>query len=179
MKETNVGDKTIRVRATPLALLYYKQEFGSDLLGDFTKMRSIEKNFSKSDIVFLLKMIWAMAKADAYGTFFPGFEGWLISLKLPNPVELPDPTFLLVAVEEATAGFCVDEVSSKKKKNGRHIERMDVELLAIGKRSGLTFAEINEFRLQDLLDYVNAYTGAENDKPRKATKEDIDAFFAH
>ena len=56
---------------------------------------------------------------------------------------------------------------------------MDVELLAVGKRSGLTFAEINEFRLQDLFDYVSAYTGTEGDKPRKATKEDINAFFAH
>ena len=51
-------------------------------------------------------------------------------------------------------------------------------MLAVGKRSGLTFAEINEFRLQDLFDYVSAYTGTEGDKPQPAAKEDIDKFFA-
>ena len=56
---------------------------------------------------------------------------------------------------------------------------MDVELLAIGKRSGLTFTEINEFRVRDLLDYVSAYAGTEGSKTRRATQKDIDAFFAN
>jgi hypothetical protein len=39
-------------------------------------------------------------------------------------------------------------------------------------------AEMNEFRVKDLLAYVRAYTGAEDERPRKATQKDIDSFFA-
>ena len=69
------------------------------------------------------------------------------------------------------------EQSSKSKSN-KEIKRLDVELISIGKRAGLSFSEINEFSCQDLLDYVDAFTGAKDDKPRMATQEDIDKFFA-
>lgn len=58
-------------------------------------------------------------------------------------------------------------------------ERIDLELLAIGKRSGLSFVEINEFRVRDLLDYVDVFTRpSKKSQRRKATQEDIDKFFA-
>lgn len=60
-------------------------------------------------------------------------------------------------------------------------EQLGIELLALGKRAGLSFAEINEFRTQDLLDYVRAYAGApeaKEKKPRIATQEDIDRFYS-
>lgn len=74
-------------------------------------------------------------------------------------------------------GFLVRDRVSSNQKNKRHVERVDIELIAIGKRTGLSFAEINEFRVKDLLDFVDAYTGSD-DKPREATQEDIDAFYA-
>ena len=33
MREIKLGDKEVKIRATPLALLFYKQEFKSDLIG--------------------------------------------------------------------------------------------------------------------------------------------------
>lgn len=54
-------------------------------------------------------------------------------------------------------------------------ERIDLELLAIGKKAGLTFAELNIMRVRDLLDYVNIVTGNQKSKPRKAAQKDIDA----
>jgi len=48
----------------------------------------------------------------------------------------------------------------------------------MGKRAGLSFTEMNELRIQDLLDYVRAYTGQKDDAPRMATQADIDAFYA-
>jgi len=75
-------------------------------------------------------------------------------------------------------GFWVKEKSSKKS-DREPSERFDLELLAIGKRSGLSFAEINELRIQDLLDYVGCYTGVKDEKPRKANQKDIDKFFAN
>lgn len=113
MKEIKLGDQTVRVRATPLALLFYKQEFkGSDLLGDLTKMSTIvnvtedgkeEVDPSRLDIVNMLQMIWAMAKADAFGKDpFPSFQTWLASFE---SIDISDPDFMITALEEAQNGF--------------------------------------------------------------------------
>ncbi|GIP38305.1 hypothetical protein J31TS4_15850 [Paenibacillus sp. J31TS4] len=63
---------------------------------------------------------------------------------------------------------------AKSKTDGNKTE---IELLAIGKRVGLNFAEMNELRIRDLLDLAKCYSGAEEDGPRDATQGDIDAFF--
>ena len=100
--EIKIGEKEIRLRATPLALLYYKQEFGSDLLGDLIKMQDIAKDISKLDTVACLQFIWAMNKADNYGKPFPSFEKWLVEL---GSIDFSDPSFLVAALEEAANGF--------------------------------------------------------------------------
>ena len=53
-----------------------------------------------------------------------------------------------------------------------------LDLLALGKRSGLTFEEMNELRVRDLVGMVESYTGTKKEGPREATQEDIDAFYA-
>ena len=102
MKELTIGESQVRVRATPLALLYYKQEFKSDLLGDLVKMEAIKTDPSKLDSVALLQLIWAMAKADAHPKQFPSFEEWLSNL---TGFDLSDTTLLSAALEEAADGF--------------------------------------------------------------------------
>lgn len=102
MREITIGDKKVRVRATPLALLYYRQEFKRDLLGDFFKMSEAAKDPSKIDVVALLQVVWAMAKADSCGKQFPGFEQWLAQL---DEIDLSDNDFLAAALEEAADGF--------------------------------------------------------------------------
>lgn len=60
-------------------------------------------------------------------------------------------------------------------------ERPDLELLVIGKRAGLSFDEINELTVNDLIKYVNVYiemaTGKSKTRRKMATQSDIDAFF--
>lgn len=102
MKELNIGDQIVRVRATPLALFYYKQEFNTDLLGDLVKFRDISEDLTNLDTVAILKLIWAMAKADKMGNEFPSFEKWLGTLE---SFDISDPQFLAAALEEATNGF--------------------------------------------------------------------------
>ncbi|MEK5058648.1 hypothetical protein BK126_02955 [Paenibacillus sp. FSL H7-0326] len=102
MRELNIGDQIVRVRATPLALLYYKQEFKSDLMGDLTKLSSIADDPTKLDMLAILQMVWAMAKADSFGKPFDSFEKWLSTFE---SIDLADPTLLVGAVEEATEGF--------------------------------------------------------------------------
>lgn len=55
-------------------------------------------------------------------------------------------------------------------------DRMDLELLAIGKKAGLTFEEINMFRVRDLIKFVQIYTGKdeETETVRQATQADFD-----
>lgn len=54
-----------------------------------------------------------------------------------------------------------------------------MDIIAIAKRAGLSFMELNEFSVQDLLDYVHAFTGAKDGRPRMATQADIDKFYAN
>ena len=56
-------------------------------------------------------------------------------------------------------------------------DRMDLELLAIGKKAGLTFDEMNLLRVRDLLKFVQIYTGSGNEETetvRQATQADFD-----
>ena len=119
MRELKIGDQTVRVRATPLALLYYRQEFKTDLLGDLLKMvqslvgmESVvagkgQVDFSKInlgalDSVAFLQLIWAMAKADVFGHQFPSFQEWVASLE---SFDLFSGDTLAAVIEEAANGF--------------------------------------------------------------------------
>ncbi|MNO28123.1 hypothetical protein D3C76_180100 [compost metagenome] len=103
MRELKIGEQTVRVRATPLALLFYKQEFKGDLLGDLVKMQEIQNDFSKLDTVAFLQLIWAMAKADSFGHGqFPSFIEWVASL---DTFDVTDTSVLVAALEEAADGF--------------------------------------------------------------------------
>ncbi|MFE1630742.1 hypothetical protein ACFLFF_28775 [Brevibacillus reuszeri] len=41
----------------------------------------------------------------------------------------------------------------------------------------MSFTEINELRVRDLFDVVNAYSGSQEEDSREATQTDIDGFF--
>jgi len=101
MREITIGEKTIRVRATPLALLYYKQEFKSDLISDLISMQAMSSDPSQFDALKFLQLIWAMAKADdAKG--FPSFEAWLADME---SFDFADNDIMTAVIEEATDGF--------------------------------------------------------------------------
>jgi hypothetical protein len=101
MREIQIGDKTIRVRATPLALLYYRQEFNADLIGDLISMQAMSSDPSQFDALKFLQLIWAMAKADdAKG--FPSFEAWLADME---SFDFADNDIMTAVIEEATDGF--------------------------------------------------------------------------
>lgn len=102
MRELQIGIQQVRVRATPLALLYYKQEFRTDLLGDLMKTQAVANDPSQLDSVAFLQLIWAMAKADAFGKPFPSFVEWVGSL---DTFDLSDQSVLVAALEEAASGF--------------------------------------------------------------------------
>lgn len=102
MRELKIGEKTVRVRATPLALLFYKQEFKSSLLGDLMKLQKVIEDPTALDPVDFMQLVWAMAKADAFGKEFPSFVEWVGSLEV---FDMTDKGFIVAVVEEAASGF--------------------------------------------------------------------------
>ncbi|MDD4775642.1 MAG: hypothetical protein PHG75_03950 [Syntrophomonas sp.] len=101
MREIKIGEKIVRLRATPPALLFYRQEFKADLIGDLISFQKISEDPSAFDSVALLQMIWAMAKADNYN-HFPSFVTWVGEL---DSFDFGDAELLRDVIEEATAGF--------------------------------------------------------------------------
>ena len=101
MREITIGEKQIRVRATPLALLYYRQEFKADLVGDLISMQEMASDPSRFDSIKMLQLIWAMNKADDAKNF-PSFEGWLSNL---DSIDFADGDMMTAVIEEAEDGF--------------------------------------------------------------------------
>lgn len=103
MVTVKIGNKEVGLKATPLALLFYKQEFESDLIGDLVSLSVISKDPSKIDTVLLLQLVWAMNKTyNGVGKSFPNFAKWLDSL---DSIDFADEQFMLEILEEAERGF--------------------------------------------------------------------------
>lgn len=69
------------------------------------------------------------------------------------------------------------EENKSQSKNEPISDRLDLILLSNAKHMGLSFQELNEFRVRDYLEFTDIYIGKKK-KVRKATQEDIDRFFA-
>jgi len=103
MRTIKIGEKEIGLKATPLALLYYKQEFKTDLIGDLLKMQALANDPSALDSVALLQIAWAMNKAaEGKGKAFPNFEAWLDQFEY---VDFSDADALTAIMNEAAEGF--------------------------------------------------------------------------
>lgn len=119
MKEITLGKKVIKIRATPLSLLFYRQEFNADLIGDLMKMREIAEDLSKLDSVALLQMIWAMAKAGAWPKEFPSFFTWIAELE---NFDLSGDLVGAVA-EEAADGFFTQERQEQLQQQQKNLKK--------------------------------------------------------
>jgi len=118
MHEVTIGDKTLRLRGSALSLLYYRQAFGRDLLGDLVSMLTamtglevlragkmdIEKiNFTGLDTVAILRLIWTLARTDAGPNgSFPSFEVWLAE---NEDLNMFDNDLLKAVFEEVQRAF--------------------------------------------------------------------------
>jgi hypothetical protein len=113
MRTIQIGEKQIGLKATPLALLYYKQAFNSDLIGDMLKMQHIADDPSEFDAVLLLQIAWAMAKAhEGVGKPFPSFESWVAGLE---SFDFSDTDILTSIMDEAADGFFRRRAGSRTK----------------------------------------------------------------
>ena len=106
MRTAIIGGKEIQLRANPLALLFYKQAFDSDLIADLLKLQSLQSlqdgDFSSLDTVSLFQIAYAMNKAAKPADVFPTFEEWLAQFET---IGFDDPQWIVDVVEEAADGF--------------------------------------------------------------------------
>ena len=122
MKKVEINDRKIGLRASPMALLFYQQNFDSDLIADLSKFQeeNIEKitkgDFSNFNSVELLQMAWAMNKAAKYPEQFPTFEEWLEQFE---SFQVTNAEFIMGIIQEATDGF----FRSEKKSGGKPEEK--------------------------------------------------------
>jgi hypothetical protein len=106
VRTTIIGGKKIQLRANPLALLFYKQAFDSDLIADLLKLQSLQSlqdgDFSSLDTISLFQIAYAMNKAAKPADVFPEFEEWLAQFET---IGFDDPQWIIDVVEEAADGF--------------------------------------------------------------------------
>lgn len=73
------------------------------------------------------------------------------------------------------------EQNLKASQNANHQnsepERLGLVMLVNAKKMGLSFEELNEFRVQDFIDFTNVYTGKGMSKTKIADQNDIDRFY--
>lgn len=103
MKQIKIGDKTVNIKAAPPGLIFYKREFGKEILDDFPSMieKEGEKTVLNSEI--FLQVVWVMAKTAAGpGAPFPSYEDWLWGL---GNINLRDSQMFVAVQEEAFQGF--------------------------------------------------------------------------
>lgn len=166
--------RTLPVKATVLAMLFYRQEFDADLTADVLRVSAglatgVELSRTAGEA---LQVVWAMGKAAAFPAPFPPFLVWAETLRTL------DEDFISDVLAIAEDGLLVDEDTKRSSEgSGKTSERTDLEWLAIGKRVGLSFDEMNLLRIRDLAKYVDIYLPDSDDEGvRPATKADIASF---
>lgn len=82
MRTVTIGDKQIALRANPLALFYYRQAFGQDMVAAVMELQSKmqlvgQGDFSGMDMVGIFQLAYAMHKAAEPNKVQMSFEEWL------------------------------------------------------------------------------------------------------
>lgn len=104
MRIIKIGDKEIGLKASPLALLYYKQDFKKDLIADLMSLQGLTKfaegDYSALNSVLLLQILYVLNKAYNFGKKFPDFTRWLAEFDSIDLMEI-----IPELVEEIEDGF--------------------------------------------------------------------------
>ena len=109
MREIKINNKEIGFKASPLSLLFYKQEFRSDLLGDLASLKK-EGEQMYFDSVAILQIGWALNRSYNLPEKTKPFESWMEEL------EALDIDLFKAIIEEASNLFVSDKGKAKGSK---------------------------------------------------------------
>lgn len=104
MRIVKIGEKELGLKASPLALLYYQQDFKKDLIADLMSLQGLTKfaegDYSALNSVLLLQILYVLNKAYNFGKKFPDFTRWLAEFDSIDLMEI-----IPELVEEIEDGF--------------------------------------------------------------------------
>lgn len=124
MRVTNICGRELKLRANLLALTYYRQEFGKELLDDFKNLTELAKafdgykkdpkNFSFEDLRLndMFQLAYALNKASVPPSeHFPSFLEWQYDME----VDITELEWYEAVIEETLNGFFRTGKPSKPK----------------------------------------------------------------
>lgn len=79
MRNIELGNREIKIHASPLTPYIYKKNFNQTFSSDLIELSQIQDDMTKLDDVNVLQMIWAMEKTD--NNRIDDFETWLSKLE--------------------------------------------------------------------------------------------------
>jgi len=110
MRTVELGGRTFDIKAGPLSIFYFNDEFGSSILTDYAKIfggkpedegQEFYESLAQFDWPSALRVTWALAKT-ATPKDFPPFPRWIGGFEYLN---MGDSDFVLAVLEEATHGL--------------------------------------------------------------------------
>lgn len=172
MTELICKDKTIPIRATVVARMYFLQEFGKDL----SEKLEVIFDAKQTDTVILdavMRVIWAMHKAENTAALKStlNFKQWLAQNK-----DFDVAVCLQPFIEEVAMGFLIKKDEDDAQDNKQH-EDITHRIIAVAKRAGFSINELNDMTTQGLCDMLQILAGRDDDDEATATPEQSEAFW--
>jgi len=111
-RTVHLGGRTFTIKAGPLSLFYFHEEFGSSIMEDYARMfatspeEAAEKSFyellAQYDWPSALRLAWAFEKTASSDPDFPIWEAWIAAF---DYIDMGDNEFIVQVGEEATRGL--------------------------------------------------------------------------
>jgi len=177
------NNETMNLRATSVARLYYRQEFGCDVYDSIRVLLADDVTY-ESAAEDTAKLVWAMHKADnfAAGVSTPDYLQWRYTHR-----GFDFMGHIGLIMREIAKGFMVIISKPDNDKESGNTEdsddTADVAYLldAIAVRLGISPERMNEYTTQAFMDILRIYTDSSNnadeDHIRIMTPDDVDNFW--
>lgn len=112
-RTVELGGRTFDIKAGPLSIFYFHEEFGNSIMEDYARMTAVspeaasDKEFyellAQYDWPATLRLTWAFEKtADLNPNAFPPFDRWIGEFEYLN---MGDHDFFIEVLGEATRGL--------------------------------------------------------------------------
>ena len=170
--------ESMNLRATSVARLYFRQEFGRDVCESIRALTADSVAYDRA-AAETAKLAWAMNKADnfAAGVSTPDFPQWL---ETHRDFEFMDN--IVPIVREIAKGFMV-KAGESDDSSGEDADADDIAywISAVAVRLGIGLMTLNEYTTQAFMDtlriYVKSGEESQESNVRVATPEDVDRFW--
>lgn len=175
-KSIKIGRREYKLLSSALSIILYETHFNSNIYEDMEKALTIlkmlenKKTFTQEEIQefnqlkeVITRMAWIMA--------------YCYDNKIEDYIKFKNKTknykWLGEVLEHFASSFQDGKERETQETNQTKLENN--ELIAISKKYGFSFGELNQIKYIDLINILNVYVD-KTEKTRQATQEDFDSF---